>query len=67
MAWCECVSSCQECFGEGAAVAVPARWAVSIFKVAIRIAIDASLFMLMSCPPNVGPYEEKKYMEYALR
>ena len=24
--------------------------------------------MLMSCPPpNVGPYEEKKYMEYALR
>ena len=23
--------------------------------------------MLMSCPPpNVGPYKEKKYMEYAL-
>ena len=37
--WCELVSSCQECLGEGAAVAVPARWAVSIAKVAVRIAI----------------------------
>ena len=37
--WCEPVSSCQECFGKGAAVAVPARWAVSMAKVAIRIAI----------------------------
>ena len=37
--WCELVSSGQECSGEGAAVAVPARWAVSIAKVAVRIAI----------------------------
>ena len=37
--WCEPVSSCQECSGEGAAVAVPARWAVSIAKLAVRIAI----------------------------
>ena len=37
--WCEPVSSCQECLGEGAAVAVTARWAVSIAKVAVRIAI----------------------------
>ena len=37
--WCELVGSCQECFGKGAAEAVPARWAVLIAKVAIRIAI----------------------------
>ena len=37
--WCELVSSCQECSCKGAAVAVPARWAVLIAKVAIRIAI----------------------------
>ena len=38
--WCEViVCSCQECFGEGAAVAVPTRWAVSMAKVAVRIAI----------------------------
>ena len=37
--WCEPVSSCQECSGEGATVAVSARWAVSIAQVAVRIAI----------------------------
>ena len=37
--WCEAVSSCQECLGEGASVAVPARWAVSMAKVAVRKAI----------------------------
>ena len=37
--WCEAVSSCQECLGEGASVAVRARWAVSMAKVAVRIAI----------------------------
>ena len=37
--WCEAESSCQECLGEVAVVAVPARWAVSIAKVAKRIAI----------------------------
>ena len=36
--WCELVSSCQECLGEGAG-AVPSRWAVSMAKVAVRIAI----------------------------
>ena len=38
--WCEPVSSCQECSGEGAAIAVSARWAVSTAKVAARIAIE---------------------------
>ena len=37
--WCEVVSSCQECLGEGPAVAVPARWAVGIAKVAVRISV----------------------------
>ena len=37
--WCEVGWSCQEWFGEGAAVAVSARWAVSGAKVAVRIAI----------------------------
>ena len=37
--WCEVESSGQECCGEGAAVAVPARWAVSMTKVGVRIAI----------------------------
>ena len=37
--WSERVSSCQECLGEGAAVAVPARWTVSMAKLAIWIAI----------------------------
>ena len=37
--WCEAVRSCQECSGEGAAVAVSAWWAVSVAKVAVRIAI----------------------------
>ena len=38
--WCEVkVCSCQECSGECAAVAVPAWWAVSMAKVALRIAI----------------------------
>ena len=37
--WCEVVWSCQECSGEGAAVAVSSRWAVSMAKVAVRIAI----------------------------
>ena len=37
--WCEVAWSCQECFGEGGAVAVPARWAVSIAKGARRIVI----------------------------
>ena len=37
--WSEVVSSCQECLGEGAAVAVPARWTVSMAKVAVWIAI----------------------------
>ena len=36
--WSEAVSSCQECFGEGAAVAVPTRCAVSMAKVAVWIA-----------------------------
>ena len=31
------MSSCQECFGEGAGVAVPARWTVSMAKVVVRI------------------------------
>ena len=38
--WCESVCSRQECSGEGAAVAVSSRWAVSIAKVAVRIAIE---------------------------
>ena len=33
---CEVGWSCQEWFGEGAAVAVSARWAVSVAKVAVR-------------------------------
>ena len=37
--WCEPVSSCQECSGEDGAVVVSARWAVSIAKVAVRMAI----------------------------
>ena len=37
--WCEAVRSCQECLGEGAAVVVSAWWAVSVAKVAVRIAI----------------------------
>ena len=37
--WGERVSSSQECSCEGAAVAVPARRAVSIAKVAVTIAI----------------------------
>ena len=36
--WCEVVCSCQECLGEGAVKAVPARWTVSMAKVAVRIA-----------------------------
>ena len=31
-------SSCQKCLGEGASIAVPSRWAVSIAKVGIGIA-----------------------------
>ena len=37
--WCESVCSRQECSGEGAAVAVSSRWAVSMAKVVVRIAI----------------------------
>ena len=38
--WCEVIScSCQECLGEGAGKAVPARWAVSPAKVTVRIGI----------------------------
>ena len=36
---CEPVSSCQECLGECAAVAVTARWTVGPAKVAVSIAI----------------------------
>ena len=35
------MSSCQECFGEGAGVAVPVRWTVSIAKVAVSIAVGS--------------------------
>ena len=34
--WSELVWSCQECLGEGAAVAVSSRWAVGMAKVAVR-------------------------------
>ena len=37
--WCEVVSSCQKCSGEGAAIAVPTRWAVSIAKAAERMSV----------------------------
>ena len=37
--WCEAVCSCQECSGEGGAVPVSPRWAVSPAKVASRMAI----------------------------
>ena len=37
--WCETGCSSQECLGEGAAVAVSARWAVSVAKVAVRMSI----------------------------
>ena len=36
--WSKITSSCQKCLGEGASVAVPARWAVSIAKVGIGTA-----------------------------
>ena len=34
--WCELISSCKECVGESAVIAVPARWSVSNAKVAAR-------------------------------
>ena len=37
--WCELVSSCQECSCKAAGETVSAWWAVSMAKVAIRIAI----------------------------
>ena len=51
--WCELVSSCQECSGEGAAVAVPARWAVSMAKVAVRIAGNVNVISTSECRPRV--------------
>ena len=57
--WCELASSCQECLGEGAAVAVPARWAVSIAKVAARIAVgrrvagNVNVISSSECRPRV--------------
>ena len=38
---CELVSSCQECVGECAAVAVTARWTVSVAKVAVSIDVGS--------------------------
>ena len=42
---CEPVSSCQECLGECAAVAVTARWTVSPAKVAVTIAMGSRGFV----------------------
>ena len=57
--WCEIVCSCQECSGEGAVGAVPARWAVSPAKVAVRIAIgrrvvgNVNVISTSECRPMV--------------
>ena len=46
--WSEGGWSCQECSGEGAAVAVSARWAVSVAKVAV---IRAHVISSSECRP----------------
>ena len=58
--WCEVAWSCQECSGEGAAEAVPARWAVSIAEVAVRTAIgrrvvgNVNVISTSECRPLVS-------------
>ena len=50
--WCKVKRSCQECLGEGAAIAVSARWTVSVAKVCVGITVGWGLVGyvdVMSC------------------
>ena len=58
--WCEVAWSCQECLGEGAAVAVSAWWAVSVAKVAVarisvgwRVVGNVNVMSFSECRPTV--------------
>ena len=51
-AWLEEIWSCQECLGEGGAVAVSSRWAVSIAKVAVRIGIGWGVVRQVNVMPS---------------
>ena len=63
--WCEVISSYQECTGKGAAMAVPARWGVSVAKVAVGSAIGWRVVGNVSVTSS-SEWRPIQYMECAL-